>query len=86
MAEIGIYKQMPLHSHTSQYGQLSRSEKLYKGFIRKTLEEAYDYIEKGHFAKEWKKEQENGLPEFKRLLDQAFQSDISRLEEKLLRK
>jgi ketol-acid reductoisomerase len=84
MAEIGLYGQMPLHSHTSQYGQLSRTEKLDKSFIRKTLEEAYEYIEKGYFAREWKTEQEKGLPEFNRLLEKASQSEIARLEKKLL--
>lgn len=84
MAEIGIYGQMPLHSHTSQYGQMSRTEKLDKRFIRKTLEEAYEYIEKGHFAKEWEAEQEKGLPEFNRLREQALQSEIVRVENKLL--
>ncbi len=84
MAEVGFYKQMPLHSHTSQYGQLSRSESLDKSFIRKTLEEAYKYLESGDFAREWKSEQEAGLPEFNRLRKQAFESDISKLEEKLI--
>ena len=85
MAEIGIYGQMPLHSHTSQYGQYSRAEALDKTFIRKTLEDAYAYLESGAFAREWKAEQENGLPEFKRLREKAFQSDLARLEEKLLK-
>jgi len=86
MAEMGIYGQMPLHSHTSQYGQLSRSEALDKSFIRKTLEEAYDYLEKGKFAREWKNEQENGMLEFKRLMKNALESDISLLEQKILKK
>jgi ketol-acid reductoisomerase len=84
MAEMGLFKQMPLHSHTSQYGQLSRSESLDKTFIRKTLEEAYEYLESGSFAAEWKSEQEKGLPEFKRLRKESLESDITKLEEKLL--
>jgi len=86
MAEDGFFKQMPYHSHTSQYGQLSRAESLDKSFIRKTLEEAYQQIESGQFAREWKREQEKGLPEFKRLINEAFRSEISRTEEKLLSK
>jgi ketol-acid reductoisomerase len=84
MAEDGFYKQMPYHSHTSQYGQLSRAANLDKRFIRKTLEDAYRQIESGQFAKEWKDEQESGLPEFKRLLHDAFQSEIARLEKKFV--
>lgn len=83
MAEVGMFKQMPFHSHTSQYGQLSRLESLDKSFIRKTLKDAYEHIEKGGFATEWKREQEKNLPEFRRLLDQAFRSDITMTEEKL---
>ena len=86
MAEIGLYKQMPLHSHTSQYGQLTRAESLDKSFIRSTLEKAYANLENGTFAREWKQEQEKGLPEFKRLTKQAMESEITRLEEKLLGK
>ena len=85
MAEMGLYKQMPLHSHTSQYGTLSRSKSLDKRFIRKTLEEAYENIENGAFAKEWKTEQQNGLPEFKRLQDEASRSDLAKTEQKILR-
>jgi ketol-acid reductoisomerase len=82
-AEVGLFKQLPLHSHTSQYGQLSRAEALDKRFIRKTLEEAYAHIESGRFAQEWRAEQDAGFPEFKRLLDQAYRSRISQLEAKL---
>ena len=84
MAEMGLYKQMPLHSHTSQYGQMSRAEALDKSFIRKTLEDAYNYLENGSFAKEWKEEQEKGMPEFKRLRKNTMESEISKLEEKLI--
>jgi ketol-acid reductoisomerase len=80
MAEVGLFKQMPYHSHTSQYGQLSRYETLDKSFIRQTLEKAYAFIESGGFAEEWKREQAAGLPEYNRLIQQAFASDISKLE------
>jgi ketol-acid reductoisomerase len=86
MAEVGFYKQMPYHSHTSQYGQMSRAESLDKTFIRQTLEKAYEYIEDGGFAREWKMEQKKGLPEFKRLMKEAWESEISRLEEKIIGK
>ena len=75
---------MPLHSHTSQYGQMSRAKALDKSFIRKTLEDAYNYLDRGDFAREWKKEQEKGLPEFKRLWNDAKESEISKLEEDLI--
>jgi ketol-acid reductoisomerase len=84
MAEVGLFGQMPFHSHTSQYGQLSRHETLDKTFIRRTLEQAYAYIESGDFAEEWTREQAAGMPEYQRLIRQALNSEISRLEEPLL--
>ena len=86
MAVEGLYKQMPYHSHTSQYGQLSRAEMLDKSFIRRTLEEAYNYIVSGRFTHEWKSEQEKGLPEFKRLLKEAWENEITGLEAKIIRR
>ncbi|MDR8389806.1 ketol-acid reductoisomerase [Aliifodinibius sp. S!AR15-10] len=83
MAEDGLFKQFPYHSHTSQYGQLSRIEALDKSFIRETLADAYKYIENGKFAREWEEEQEKGLPNLKRLLDQAYNSMISEMEDKI---
>ena len=83
MAEDGLFKQFPYHSHTSQYGQLSRIETLDTSFIRETLAEAYQYIADGSFAREWEQEQQKGLPELQRLLEEAFNSQISKLEEKI---
>lgn len=84
MAELGFFRQLPFHSHTSQYGQLSRHEHLDKRFIRETLEKAYAYIESGRFAQEWKEEQARGMPEYQRLLRNALESGISRLEQPFL--
>ena len=84
MAEVGFYRQMPLHSHTSQYGQLSRAEALDKDFIRNTLERAYDDIDRGEFAREWKQELEKGLPEFRRLMEKVKNSGLSKTEKKLI--
>ncbi len=82
MAEVGLFKQLPMHSHTSQYGQLSRFQMVDKDYIRSFLKEGYEYIQSGAFAKEWKEEQEKGLPVFQQLVQDAFESDISRGEEK----
>jgi hypothetical protein len=84
MAELGLFRQLPFHSHTSQYGQLSRHETLDKAFIRTTLEKAYAHIEGGGFAEEWKSEQARGMPEYNRLLNAALNSEMSRLEAPLL--
>lgn len=83
MADIGLFKQMPLHSHTSQYGQLSRFNEVDKDYIRTFIQRQFENIRSGRFASEWKSEQENGLRVFKGLLEEAFNSPISRAEERL---
>jgi len=83
MAEIGLFKQLPLHSHTSQYGQLTRSELVDKKYIREFIKEQYNKIKQGLFAREWKIEQACGLPVFKKLLDEALNCEISKAEERL---
>ncbi len=80
IADIGLFKQLPLHSHTSQYGQLTRYETVDKDHIRKFIERQYKDLENGEFAREWKDEQNNGLPVFRRLTDKAFSSSITQAE------
>lgn len=83
MADMGMFKQMPLHSHTSQYGQLSRLKEVDRGHIRAFIEKQYDSIVSGRFASEWRTEQEKGLKVFRRLLDEALASAISQAEQRL---
>ena len=83
IADIGLFKQLPLHSHTSQYGQLTRYEIIDKDYIRKFAKEQYRDLENGRFAREWRIEQDNGLPVFKKLIDKAFNCNISQAETKL---
>lgn len=86
MADMGLFKQFPLHSHTSQYGQLTRYNAVDKSYIRKFIKEAYNNIKSGKFAKEWKEEQDKGTPVYKHLLDQAMNSEISKAEDRLREK
>lgn len=83
MAEMGLFQQMPLHSHTSQYGQLSRFKEVDKNYIRGFIEKQFENIRSGRFASEWKSEQEKGLGVFKGLLEEALASPISRAEQRL---
>jgi ketol-acid reductoisomerase len=64
-AELGMIRQWELHSHTSQYGTMTRSARFadvdLKGRMREVLEE----IRSGAFAREWREEQAAGLPLFR---------------------
>jgi ketol-acid reductoisomerase len=84
MAEVGAFKQMSYHSHTSQYGTLSRGRRVVPGSVRWTLQKVLrDEIQSGEFAKEWSREQENGLPNFRRLKDATQEHPITEGEERL---
>lgn len=83
MADVGIFKQLPFHSRTSQYGQLSRYQKVDTTYIRKFLEEQYESITNGAFAKEWETVKEHDLKELEDYKAEAFQSPISLAEEEV---
>ncbi len=79
MARRGFFEQMRYHSPTSQYGTLSRrrdatgsSEEL-----RKRMEATLENIRSGRFAKEWKQEELEGYPNFKRLRQAAWSHPIN---------
>ena len=57
MAQIGLIKQTDFHSHTSQYGAMSRGAR-YLGIgkeMKRQMQRSYDEIASGAFAEEWKK-------------------------------
>ncbi len=90
MAEVGCFKQMSYHSHTSQYGTLTRGRQVIPGSVRWTLQKILnDGIRSGEFAKEWSREQANGLPRFQQLKAATEEHAITQGEDrlrKLLRK
>jgi ketol-acid reductoisomerase len=49
----GLLNQLPLHSRTSQYGQLSRISRLVPESTRETLRQVLGDIRSGEFAREW---------------------------------
>ena len=53
--ELGMLKQHQLHSHTSQYGTISRSVRYgdLDPLLRQKMRESLDEIRSGAFAKEW---------------------------------
>jgi ketol-acid reductoisomerase len=53
MAQIGLVKQTLFHSHTSQYGAMSRGIRFMGLDIKERMEQIYHEIERGDFAREW---------------------------------
>jgi ketol-acid reductoisomerase len=80
MARQGMIRQMRLHSQTSQYGSLSRAERMLPEEARARLRAALEEIRSGRFADEWSKEQERGYPHFQELRRRAEAHAINRAE------
>jgi ketol-acid reductoisomerase len=86
MARVGFFKQMRLHSQTSQYGTLSRASAI--GFtkeIRQFMERALAGIRDGRFDAEWRNDQTTGYPHFTELRAQADAHPMNRAEETMRR-
>lgn len=83
-AEVGFFKQLPFHSHTSQYGQLIGFNDVDTTEIREFLRNRYQRIKDGVFAKEWDEEQHtNHLSTLNKLEDEAFNCEFSQAEARL---
>jgi ketol-acid reductoisomerase len=83
MAEVGLFRQMSFHSHTSQYGTLSRAPGVLPDDFRATLAQALDAIQQGSFAREWEAERQAGYPVFERLKAEALAHPINQVEDRL---
>jgi ketol-acid reductoisomerase len=81
IAEQGLFGQLTLHSHTSQFGQLRASladdgSWLYERF-KHVLN---DDILSGRFAREWSDVQAKGLEHLEQMRAEALASDLARAE------
>ncbi len=84
MARVGFFRQMRLHSHTSQYGTLSRAHELpFVPDLRSFMGRAMAGIRDGSFAEEWRREQAAGYPRFKELRAQAEAHSLNEAERKM---
>jgi len=63
MREMGALRQHQLHSHTSQYGTISRSLRYFDldPLLRQKMQETLDEIRSGAFAAEWSTDREEKL-------------------------
>jgi ketol-acid reductoisomerase len=53
MAQIGLVRQVSLHSRTSQYGAMSRGVRYLGLGIKEKMQATFDEIVSGEFAREW---------------------------------
>ena len=69
IVEMGFFEQMELHSHTSQYGSMTRSARFMIPQISQTMQDVLEEIRSGAFAKEWEAERRSGLPVLTQIKD-----------------
>lgn len=81
MADQGFFHQMRLHSRTSQYGTLSRGPRVLPDSMKRTFRRVLDEVRSGDFAREWRREQEAGYPNFQRLWEEAQAHPMNAAEE-----
>ena len=70
-ADTGLFAQHAFHSHTSQYGSMTRSARVMDIDLKARLLAHLDDIRSGRFAAEWKAEQQNGLQLFNQMKEMA---------------
>lgn len=86
MATQGFLGQLPFHSTTSQYGQLSRMDGFDPEPLREFVEEQLEHIDNGGFAREWSTEQSLDRPGLKRLYAKYRDSEFFRAERETMEK
>jgi ketol-acid reductoisomerase len=69
IVELGFFPQLELHSHTSQYGSMTRSVRYMNPQIAESMKDVLEEIRSGAFAKEWEAEQKAGMPVFNQIKD-----------------
>ena len=83
MAEVGFFKQLSLHSRTSQYAQLTRGPRMITNAMKERMRWVVSEIKNGIFAREWEKEQALGYPVFNKAKEDALKHPINEAEQKI---
>lgn len=83
MREEGFFKQLDLHSQTSQYGQLTRADRVLGQGAEERARQVLEAIRNGDFAREWAREQTQGKPTLSRLKGEALEHPLNEIERKL---
>jgi ketol-acid reductoisomerase len=80
----GLLQTLRLASLASQYGTLSRGERIDDLKLERTMETALEEIRSGRFAQEWAREYAADYPRLRQLLKQRESLDLWELEQQTL--
>ena len=81
--EVGISGMRRKVSNTACYGDLTRGPRIITDKTRKTMKKILKEIQSGKFAKEWIKENEEGRPNFNKLIKEGDNHPIEEVGKKL---
>ena len=85
-ADQGVFGQMRLHSHTSQYGQLRNLLAENGAALRERFAHVlHDDILSGAFAREWSDVQARGPERLEQLRAKALESSLAKAEKKVMK-
>jgi ketol-acid reductoisomerase len=83
MVREGVVDQMNHHSHTSQYGSMTRAIRFLDVDLRSRMERVLDEIRSGAFAREWSEERRNGMPLYTKLREARLQHPVRSWEQQV---
>jgi len=83
MADTGLFRQMALHSQTSQYGTMSRAPTVIGPEMKPAFAARLREIRTGIFAREWELERLLGYPVFHKLRAECLAHPINAAEDKM---
>lgn len=86
IAEQGLFAQLTLHSHTSQYGQLRASLADDGAALRNRFKLVLEEIVSGRFASEWSDVQTQGLERLEQMRAVALASNLAQAEKRVREK
>jgi ketol-acid reductoisomerase len=80
MLKYGVFGQGRLHSTTSQYGQLTRSQRIVTPELKEEMRRILKDIQSGKFAEEWLNEMKAGYPTLNELKRKADSNPLRKTE------
>lgn len=83
MVSDGVVDQMDHHSHTSQYGSMTRAIRFLDLDVRSRMQQVLEEIRSGAFAREWSEERRKGMPLYEQLRAARRQHPVRQWEQRV---
>ncbi len=81
--EGGLKKMHEFISETAKFGDLTRGPRIVDAHVKDNMRQVLKEIQDGQFADEWIKENQSGLKNYKRLLDEDLDRDLEKVGREL---